>query len=521
MCGLVGIVGEIPYTDVKVFAQLLDHSSIRGAHSTGIAMVNKKDPNEKADIRKDAAHPYDFVNRNNIEAWLRKKGDESCVIMGHTRYATQGDVSAKNAHPFQHGHITLAHNGSLNNPEALSKQKFAVDSEHVAHGLAEHGLDYILQRASGSYTFIWHDQKEGSFNIVRNGQRPLAVVKHQDRNTYYFASEMGMLRWILERNGITRFEEVKIEVNKHMLFDLANKCALFEVDKSEHIRKAYYSTPSYGYYGGKHHVSSAASGGAVGEDGGPDFFRSGSKTSGEDTKKVTRIPTQGNDYSLGDAYLRRNGIIHGQRVKVYFDSIDWTEYSHHARKRGIIEGCMMDGNAIDATFLVHNVEKAQFCYQGNENKRHACYYVCDVVSCRYNRDEKRYEISVNNAIPWEEKLHSNIKEILKTEEPPKVIDPSPLLDPVFTEVRNRSSTVYQSPNWTTVKGPGGKYVSTGAFKELTKDGCCICGEPIDPKDAHKTAWTDKGNFPICHICVKLDEDEMGRLGIPSVKALSS
>lgn len=60
--------------------------------------------------------------------------------MGHTRYATVGDKTKRNAHPFHVGNITLAHNGAIWNHKEVGekyKRTYECDSEHLVHHMAE------------------------------------------------------------------------------------------------------------------------------------------------------------------------------------------------------------------------------------------------------------------------------------------------------------------------------------------------------------------------------------------------
>jgi glucosamine--fructose-6-phosphate aminotransferase (isomerizing) len=116
MCGIVGYVGQRQAVDVVLDG--LRRLEYRGYDSAGIALVFDGSRPEverfgsSMDIEKHAGKPA------NLEAALggRERPDASCGI-GHTRWATHGVPSDRNAHPHvsADGRIALIHNGIIEN----------------------------------------------------------------------------------------------------------------------------------------------------------------------------------------------------------------------------------------------------------------------------------------------------------------------------------------------------------------------------------------------------------------------
>jgi len=195
MCGLVGVAGSIIAGDAAIFKQLMFMDTIRGKHATGIALTGM--PHAEPETFKMAiAAPY-FLEQPPV-AELLSAFQYNCVVMGHNRHATKGaNGDPLGAHPFVHGHITLMHNGSLTTHYSLTKETFTVDSEAICRAFEVEGALNVIPKLNGAFALTWIDSKEGTLNFVRNDERPLCIGSVA--NKIYWASERGMLEWMLSR----------------------------------------------------------------------------------------------------------------------------------------------------------------------------------------------------------------------------------------------------------------------------------------------------------------------------------
>lgn len=127
MCGIVGYIGKNNAQDFLISA--LKRLEYRGYDSAGIVTENEKG---NATLLKAQGKII------NLEQKVAKSKKIDRIGIGHTRWATHGEPSEKNAHPHQSGHLFLVHNGIIENYKELKTQvknhqfKSDTDSEVLA-----------------------------------------------------------------------------------------------------------------------------------------------------------------------------------------------------------------------------------------------------------------------------------------------------------------------------------------------------------------------------------------------------
>ncbi len=144
MCGIVGYIG--PRDATPIILNGLKRLEYRGYDSAGLAVFN----GGQLEVRKDAgklSQLIDLVNKSPING---------APGIGHTRWATHGAPSARNAHPHvgQTGRVVVVQNGIVENFLELKDELMAegiefqsdTDTETIVH-LVEHyivsGLDLV------------------------------------------------------------------------------------------------------------------------------------------------------------------------------------------------------------------------------------------------------------------------------------------------------------------------------------------------------------------------------------------
>ena len=239
MCGIVGFTARQPMS-VRVLIDGLKALEYRGYDSCGIALKQKDDllvQKVKGKV-------------SGLEEIIDPSITGICGI-AHTRWATHGEPSVINAHPHQMEHVTLVHNGIIENSEELKQELQSkgyvfhsqTDTEVACAVIDDLSKAYtdkidILHKAGfilkGSYAFaIMFDDEPNTIYAVRKDS-PL-ILGISDNASYLasdasaFLSETSLIM-DLEENEVARLYNGEIEI-----YDI--NCALIH-------RSAYKSTLS-------------------------------------------------------------------------------------------------------------------------------------------------------------------------------------------------------------------------------------------------------------------------------------
>lgn len=236
MCGIVGVAGTGPMSVQmkEFFATLLLHDVIRGHHATGVAAIDTL--NRDLCVEKKAMASPEFLQEKEAMDNLFAHKHNFNIYIGHNRWATSGNKDDDDgAHPFIHGDIVGVHNGSLRNQSLLDDHKdFKVDSDNLFYHMSKHGLDETIKKTNGAFALVWYDRSDNSLNFVRNDERPLAIGKLSN-GSWVWASEIGMLRWLVKRHKQLAFETITEKVEGGEI----KRETLFNLEKDTHLKISF------------------------------------------------------------------------------------------------------------------------------------------------------------------------------------------------------------------------------------------------------------------------------------------
>ncbi|EOI03007.1 glutamine-fructose-6-phosphate transaminase (isomerizing) [Enterococcus moraviensis ATCC BAA-383] len=224
MCGIVGIIGKDNATDILV--QGLEKLEYRGYDSAGIFVTGKE---QEEYLVKSLGRIADLQNKISPEV-------QGTVGIGHTRWATHGKPSERNAHPHTSSNrqFILVHNGVIENFEEI-KQEFLqtkslegeTDTEiavHLIEHFAETGLSTkeafkkALTVINGSYAFALIDKNDPDTIYVAKNKSPLLIGLGEDFNVIC-SDAMAMLTETNHFVEIADGEMVIVKADKIVIED--------------------------------------------------------------------------------------------------------------------------------------------------------------------------------------------------------------------------------------------------------------------------------------------------------------
>ena len=194
MCGIVGYIGKRKAYPILIKG--LKRLEYRGYDSAGVAIISD---DQQLNVYKTKGKVSDLEN------FVTQKDISGTIGIAHTRWATHGRPSDRNAHPHTDcsGDFVVVHNGIIENYLALKEEliekghvfKSETDTEVVAHLLEEiYNGDFVssvrevLRRIEGAYSLVFMSSKHPGMLIAAKQDNPLVIGIGEGEN--FIASDI-------------------------------------------------------------------------------------------------------------------------------------------------------------------------------------------------------------------------------------------------------------------------------------------------------------------------------------------
>jgi glutamine---fructose-6-phosphate transaminase (isomerizing) len=228
MCGILGYVGPRPALDVVV--EGLRRLEYRGYDSAGVAVIEP----DGMQVAKKAGRI------ENLEKELATRDISGNTGMGHTRWATHGAPSDRNAHPHTDaaGRVAVVHNGIIENHRRLRAElerdgvEFVseTDTEVVAHLLAAQlrgkaaslgdALRAVCVRLRGAFTLVVLDREQPDVIAAARRSSPL-VVGVGDGEMFVASDVAAFITYTREAVELGQDQVVEITCDGYTITDFA------------------------------------------------------------------------------------------------------------------------------------------------------------------------------------------------------------------------------------------------------------------------------------------------------------
>ncbi|MEM5778749.1 MAG: glutamine--fructose-6-phosphate transaminase (isomerizing) [Candidatus Aenigmatarchaeota archaeon] len=226
MCGIVGYIGNKKAS--KILLKCLKKLEYRGYDSCGMAVLN-----DNIYIKKDVGKIEKVNKKLNF---LNLKGK---LGIAHTRWATHGNVTQKNAHPHLSNNkkIAVVHNGIIENYQELKdfliSKNFKFYSEtdtEVIPNLIEY---FMKKRNFFDAVKLALSKLEGSYAIavIKEGENKLIAARKESplvigigKNEYFVASDVPAFLEFTKNVIYLEEKDIAIIDSKVKIFNLNKNC---------------------------------------------------------------------------------------------------------------------------------------------------------------------------------------------------------------------------------------------------------------------------------------------------------
>jgi glutamine---fructose-6-phosphate transaminase (isomerizing) len=230
MCGIVGYIGKAEAYPIVIKG--LRRLEYRGYDSTGVAIIQ----DGKLQVHKKKGKVAE------LEEAVLGKNLHSHIAIGHTRWATHGEPSDRNAHPHlsNNGRLAMLHNGIIENYAPIKKEliskgytfKSDTDTEVLLNFIQEiqdnnkcdleEALRIALKRIVGAYCILLIDQDDPETIIAARKGSPLVIGIGKE--AHYLASDASpIIEYTKEVVYVNDYEIAIVRKDELILKNLGNE----------------------------------------------------------------------------------------------------------------------------------------------------------------------------------------------------------------------------------------------------------------------------------------------------------
>ena len=230
MCGIVGYIGN--REAYPIVLKGLKRLEYRGYDSTGVAIIQDGD----LQIHKKKGKVAE------LEDAVVGKNMHSHICIGHTRWATHGEPSDRNAHPHlsNNGKLAMLHNGIIENYAQIKTEltnkgytfksdtdtevllNFIQDIQDNNKSSLEEALRIALKRIVGAYCILLIDQADPETIIAARKGSPLVIGIGKDE--HFLASDASpIIEYTKEVVYVNDYEIAIVKKDELILKNLGNE----------------------------------------------------------------------------------------------------------------------------------------------------------------------------------------------------------------------------------------------------------------------------------------------------------
>ena len=238
MCGIVGAVAQRDVAEILV--EGLRRLEYRGYDSAGVAVIHNGELNRTRRVGKV----------QELSAALETDPLAGGTGIAHTRWATHGEPSERNAHPhLSEGDIAVVHNGIIENHNKLREMlkglgyNFSSDTDTevichlVHHELKTHNtllgaVQATVKQLEGAYGTVVIDRRDSERMVVARSGSPLVIGFGLGEN-FVASDQLALLPVTRSFAFLEEGDVAEVTRRSVSIFDLNGNAVEREVKESE------------------------------------------------------------------------------------------------------------------------------------------------------------------------------------------------------------------------------------------------------------------------------------------------